>query len=81
MIKLTQELAQKLGFKIRKAYVRAEVSWSSPHGVFSFSLVVTWLQFCFSRNFFFLMSIFVFFQLALKSVPGDGATKVKLLLL
>ncbi|GAB5583065.1 zinc finger CCCH domain-containing protein 7A [Prionailurus iriomotensis] len=37
VIKLTQELAQKLGFKIRKAYVRAE--------------------------------------LALKSVPGDGATK------
>ncbi|XP_008563655.1 PREDICTED: zinc finger CCCH domain-containing protein 7A-like, partial [Galeopterus variegatus] len=39
VIKLTQELAQKLGLKIRKAYVRAEVS--------------------------------------LKSVPGDGATKVK----
>ncbi|KAL4685709.1 hypothetical protein H8959_001306 [Pygathrix nigripes] len=33
VIKLTQELAQKLGFKIRKAYVRAEVSWSSLHKV------------------------------------------------
>uniref|UniRef100_A0A452RMF9 Zinc finger CCCH-type containing 7A n=1 Tax=Ursus americanus TaxID=9643 RepID=A0A452RMF9_URSAM len=29
VIKLTQELAQKLGFKIRKAYVRAEVSRTS----------------------------------------------------
>lgn len=34
VIKLTQELAQKLGFKIRKAYVRTEVRWSSLHKVF-----------------------------------------------
>lgn len=32
VIKLTQELAQKLGFKIRKAYVRAEVSLKSGPG-------------------------------------------------
>lgn len=46
VIKLTQELAQKLGFKIRKAYVRAEVSWSSRHKVFSFCFV-TWRRFWF----------------------------------
>uniref|UniRef100_A0A2K6FJC1 Zinc finger CCCH-type containing 7A n=1 Tax=Propithecus coquereli TaxID=379532 RepID=A0A2K6FJC1_PROCO len=46
VIKLTQELAQKLGFKIRKAYVRAEVRWHSLHKVFSFCFV-TWSQFCF----------------------------------
>ncbi|XP_017808683.1 zinc finger CCCH domain-containing protein 7A isoform X2 [Papio anubis] len=32
VIKLTQELAQKLGFKIRKAYVRAELSLKSVPG-------------------------------------------------
>ncbi|XP_055963383.1 zinc finger CCCH domain-containing protein 7A [Sorex fumeus] len=32
VIKLTQELAQKLGFKIRKAYVRAELSLTSAPG-------------------------------------------------
>ncbi|XP_054445561.1 zinc finger CCCH domain-containing protein 7A isoform X3 [Pteronotus mesoamericanus] len=32
VIKLTQELAQKLGFKIRKAYVRAELSLKSAPG-------------------------------------------------
>ncbi|XP_054991976.1 zinc finger CCCH domain-containing protein 7A isoform X1 [Sorex araneus] len=32
VIKLTQELAQKLGFKIRKAYVRAELSIKSAPG-------------------------------------------------
>lgn len=32
VIKLTQELAQKLGFKIRKAYVRAEVSLKAVPG-------------------------------------------------
>ncbi|XP_004705915.1 zinc finger CCCH domain-containing protein 7A [Echinops telfairi] len=32
VIKLTQELAQKLGFKIRKAYVRAELSLESVPG-------------------------------------------------
>nr|XP_010595604.1 zinc finger CCCH domain-containing protein 7A isoform X2 [Loxodonta africana] len=32
VIKLTQELAQKLGFKIRKAYVRAELSLKSMPG-------------------------------------------------
>lgn len=46
VIKLTQELAQKLGFKIRKAYVRAEVSWHSLHQVFPFYFVI-WRQFCF----------------------------------
>ena len=46
VIKLTQELAQKLGFKIRKAYVRAEVSWSSRRKLFSFCFV-TWSQFWF----------------------------------
>nr|XP_045017450.1 zinc finger CCCH domain-containing protein 7A isoform X2 [Jaculus jaculus] len=32
VIKLTQELAQKLGFKIRKAYVRAELSLKTAPG-------------------------------------------------
>ncbi|XP_042554182.1 zinc finger CCCH domain-containing protein 7A [Dipodomys spectabilis] len=32
VIKLTQELAQKLGFKIRKAYVRAELSMKAVPG-------------------------------------------------
>ncbi|XP_028638737.1 zinc finger CCCH domain-containing protein 7A-like isoform X1 [Grammomys surdaster] len=32
VIKLTQEVAQKLGFKIRKAYVRAELSLNSVPG-------------------------------------------------
>lgn len=32
VIKLTQELAQKLGFKIRKAYVRAELSLKAVPG-------------------------------------------------
>lgn len=39
VIKLTQELAQKLGFKIRKAYVRAEVSRSRLREVSSFCFV------------------------------------------
>ena len=46
VIKLTQELAQKLGFKIRKAYVRTEVRWSSLHKVFLFCFIA-WSQFWF----------------------------------
>lgn len=78
VIKLTQELAQKLGFKIRKAYVRAEVSRSCLREVSSFCFVTVFKLTSLSSVFKFVS---VFFQVSLKAVPGDGATKVKLLLL
>jgi hypothetical protein len=39
------------------------------------------IYFSFSLQFCFYIAVFILFQLSLKPVPGDGATKVKVLFL
>lgn len=69
MIKLTQELAQKLGLKIRKAYVRAKVRFLFQHIALRFPPL--------DSNFVFNEDIFSLQPPASNSVSSDVSTQVR----